>query len=604
MSLEEKLSLLPDRPGVYLMKDEKGKIIYVGKAISLKKRVRSYFQSSRHHDPKTKALVSHIVDLEYIVTDSELEALILECNLIKEYRPKYNINLKDSKGYPYLQVTWKEKFPRLLVARQIAKDGNRYFGPYTDVSAMHETAKLLKTLFPLRTCKKQFQGEKVERPCLNYHLKQCLAPCAAKIGEEEYREMVKEICLFLEGRQEKVAKDLVKKMEQAAENLEFEKAAIYRNQLQAVQKVVERQKIISEGMEDEDILGLALGEQEACVQVFFVRSGKLIGREHFFLEGIEGKGGEEILEAFLQQYYLKATFIPSRVYLPLELANEDLLESWLAKRRGKKAELKVPKRGEKKQLLEMVEKNARLILQEESLRVERERERTIGAVEELQHYLGLEKPPYRIEAFDISNIQGTQAVGSMVVSYKGKEKKEDYRYFKIKTVEGPNDFAMMAETVRRHYQRVLTENKTLPDLILIDGGKGQLGAAREVLRELNLSHLPTIGLAKEFEHIFMEDRSEPIILPRDSKALHLLQRVRDEAHRFAITQHRRMRNTQLTASVLDGIAGIGDKRKKALLKHFGTVEKIKEASLSELEAAPQMTKEGAQNVFRYFRQEL
>ena len=604
MSLEEKLSLLPDKPGVYLMKDEKERIIYVGKAISLKKRVRSYFQSSRNHDPKTKALVSRIADLEYIVTDSELEALILECNLIKEHRPKYNVNLKDSKGYPYLKVTWKEQFPRLFVARQMDKDGNRYFGPYTNVQAMHETTKLLKNLFPLRTCKKQVFGEKTERPCLNYHLKQCLAPCGGKVEEEEYREMVKEVCLFLEGRQEKVAQDLVKKMEEAAESLEFEKAAVYRNQLQAVQKVVERQKVISEGMEDEDILGLALGQEEACVQVFFVRSGKLIGRENFFLEGIAGESGEEILEAFLQQYYSKATFIPNRIYLPRELTNQGLLEAWLTKQRGKKVGLKTPKRGEKKQLLEMVEKNAQLVLQEEVLRIERERERTIGAVEELQKYLALEKPPCRIEAFDISNIQGTQAVGSMVVFAKGKAKKEDYRYFKIKTVEGPNDFAMMAETVRRHYQRVLGEKKVLPDLILIDGGKGQLGAAREVLKELNLSHLPTIGLAKEFEHIFMEDRSEPIILPRDSAALYLVQRVRDEAHRFAITQHRRMRNTQLTASVLDNIPGIGEKRKKALLKHFGTVEKIKEASLQDLESVPLLTKEGAENIFRYFRQEI
>lgn len=602
MSLEEKLSLLPDKPGVYLMRDEKGRIIYVGKAISLKKRVRSYFQSSRHHDSKVKALVSHITDLEYIVTDSELEALILECNLIKEHRPKYNVNLKDSKGYPYLKVTWREKFPRLIISRQIEKDGNRYFGPYTNVQALHETIRLLKNLFPLRTCKKQIQEQKTERPCLNFHLKQCQAPCAQKIGEDEYREMAREVCLFLEGRQGKVAQDLAKMMEQASENLEFEKAAVYRNQLQAVQKIVERQKIISEGMEDEDVLALALNEGQACVLVFFIRSGKLIGREHFFLEGIEGKNGEEILEAFFQQYYLKATFIPRRVYLPWGLPNQVLLEVWLTKQRGKKVDLKVPKRGEKKELVGMVEKNAQLILREEVLRVQREQERTIGAVAELQRYLGLEKPPCRIEAFDISNIQGTQAVGSMVVFSKGKAKKEDYRLYKIKTVEGPNDFAMMAETVRRHYQRVLAENRALPDLILIDGGKGQLGVAREVLKELNLSHLPTIGLAKEFEHIFMEGNSEPFILPRDSTALYLVQRIRDEAHRFAITQHRRMRDTKLTASILDQIIGIGDQRKKALLKYFGTVEEIKKASLEELLKVPMLSEAGAKNVFCYFRE--
>jgi len=604
MDLEEKLALLPDKPGVYLMKDEKGRVLYVGKALVLRKRVRSYFQSSRNQDSKTKVLVSQINDLEYIVTDSELEALILECNLIKEHRPKYNVLLKDSKGYPYLKVTWKESFPRLVVVRQMEKDGSRYFGPYTNVAAMHETTKLLKNLFPLRTCKKTGLGEKTERPCLNYHLKQCLAPCARKVPAEEYREMAKEVCLFLEGRQEKVAKDLVRKMEEAAEKLAFEKAVFYRNQLQAVQKVVERQKIISEGMEDEDILGLALGEKEACAQVFFIRSGKLIGREHFFLQGIEGKDREEILEAFLQQYYLKATFIPNRIYLSVEMPGQDLLEAWLTKQRGKKVSLKVPKKGEKKQLLEMVGKNAQLVLQEETLRLERERERAVGAVEELQQYLALERPPYRIEAFDVSNIQGAQAVGSLVVFYQGKAKKEDYRYFKIKTVEGPNDFAMIAETVRRHYQRVVAENKALPDLILIDGGKGQLGAAREVLRELGLSQLPTIGLAKEMEEIFQENCSEPLMLPRDSAALYLVARVRDEAHRFAITQHRRMRQTQLTVSVLDDISGIGEQRKKALLKHFGTVEKIKAAGLSELEQVPGLTSAGAANVFHYFRRQL
>lgn len=603
MTLEEKLSLLPEKPGVYLMKDEKDKIIYVGKAISLKRRVRSYFQSSHQRDGKVRALVSNIADLEYIVTDSELEALILECNLIKEHRPKYNINLKDDKGYPYLKVTWGEKFPRLFIAREMKKDGSRYFGPYTNLGAVHSTRKLLKTLFPLRTCKKSNLGEKEERPCLNYHLKQCLGPCGGKVDENQYREITKELCLFLEGRQARIAQDLEKKMEEYSENLEFEKAAAYRDKLQAVRKVVERQKITSDDMEDEDILALALAEKQACVQVFFVRSGKLIGREHFFLEGIEEKSGEEIIQAFLQQYYSKATFIPKNIFLPLAIPDQELLETWLSQQKGKKVTLKVPKRGEKKQLLDMVAQNAQLVLQEEVLRLEREKERTIGAVFGLQEYLALEKPPNRIEAFDISNIQGTKAVGSLVVFLKGKPKKDDYRYYKIKTVEGPNDFAMMAETVRRHYSRALSENRPLPDLILIDGGKGQLGAAREVLHQLNLGYLPTIGLAKEFEHIFMEGRPDPIILPRDSAALYLVQRVRDEAHRFAITQHRKMRQTQLTVSILDEIPGIGEKRKRALLKHFGTIEKIKEASILELRAVPNLSQEGAQTIFKFFRQE-
>jgi len=423
LTLEEKLKLLPEKPGVYLMKDAKEKIIYVGKAISLRRRVRSYFQASHQKDSKVKALVSHIADLEYIVTDSELEALILECNLIKEHRPKYNINLKDSKGYPYLKLTWQENFPRLFIAHEMYKDGSRYFGPYTNGQAVHSTRKLLKKIFPLRTCKKMIKENSQERPCLNFHLQQCLAPCAGKVSEEEYRQVVKEVALFLEGRQETVVRNLLDKMEEHADKLEFEKAAAYRDKIQAVQKVVERQKIVSDSTEDEDVLGMALADDLACVQVFFIRSGKLIGREHFFLEGIEEKNSEEVLEAFIEQYYSKATFLPAKISLPIQSANNILLEEWLSRQKGKKVSLKFPKRGAKKELVQMVEKNAQLVLQEEILRTARERERTLGAVADLQKYLFLDKIPYRIEAFDISNIQGIQAVGSMVVFVGGKEKK-------------------------------------------------------------------------------------------------------------------------------------------------------------------------------------
>ena len=597
MDLSEKLKHLPEKPGVYLMKDKNSKIIYVGKAISLKRRVRSYFQSSHQQQIKTKKLVSHIADLEYIVTDNELEALILECNLIKEHRPKYNINLKDDKSYPYLKIT-NEKYPRLIITRERRKDGGKYFGPYTNISAVHETKKLLQELFPLRMCNRK--NLQAARPCLNFHLKKCFAPCAGKIEEQNYQQLVQEVVLFLEGHQEKIKKQLNQKMLEAAENLEFEKAAVLRNQIRAIETIIEKQKIISNSGGDHDMVALAAEENLACVQIFFIRQGKLLGREHFYLEGIAEEGSERILRAFLQQYYAKAAFIPQEVYIPFALEEQGLLSLWLSQLKGKKAELKVPQRGAKKQLLQLAEKNAFMLLTEEKLRQEKEKKRTVGAVLELQQYLKLAKPPWRIEGFDISNIQGTLAVGSAVVFWQGKPKKEDYRFYKIKTVFGPNDYAMMAETIGRHYRRILSEERPLPDLILIDGGKGQLAAARNVLRELGLAHLPTLGLAKEFEYVFMEDLSEPIIIPHDKPALQLLQRVRDEAHRFGITQHRRLRSNQMTFSVLDEIKGIGAARKKALLKHFGTVEKIKQASVEELMQVRFMNRELAESIFLYF----
>lgn len=597
MDLSEKLRHLPEKPGVYLMKDKNGKIIYVGKAISLKRRVRSYFQSSHQQQIKTKKLVSHIADLEYIITDNELEALILECNLIKEHRPKYNINLKDDKSYPYLKIT-NEKYPRLIITRERRKDGGKYFGPYTNISAVHETKKLLQELFPLRMCSRK--NLQAARPCLNFHLQKCFAPCAGKIEEQNYQQLVQEVVLFLEGHQEKIKKQLNQKMLEAAENLEFERAAVLRNQIRAIETIIEKQKIISNSGGDHDMVALAAEENLACVQIFFIRQGKLLGREHFYLEGIAEEGSERILRAFLQQYYAKAAFIPQEVYIPFALEEQGLLSLWLSRLKGKKAELKVPQRGAKKQLLQLAEKNAFMLLTEEKLRQEQEKKRTVGAVLELQQYLKLAKPPWRIEGFDISNIQGTLAVGSAVAFWQGKPKKEDYRFYKIKTVFGPNDYAMMAETIGRHYRRILSEERPLPDLILIDGGKGQLAAARNVLRELGLAHLPTLGLAKEFEYVFMEDLSEPIIIPHDKPALQLLQRVRDEAHRFGITQHRRLRSTQMTFSVLDEIKGIGAVRKKALLKHFGTVEKIKQASVEELMQVRFMNRELAESIFLYF----
>lgn len=491
-----------------------------------------------------------------------------------------------------------EKYPRLIITRERRRDGGKYFGPYTNISAVHETKKLLQELFPLRMCNRK--NLQAERPCLNFHLRKCFAPCAARIEEQDYQQLVQEVIMFLEGHQEKIKKQLNQRMLEAAENLEFEKAAVLRNQIRAIETIIEKQKIISNNGGDHDMIALATEENLACVQIFFIRQGKLMGREHFYLEGIAEEGSERILRAFLQQYYAKAAFIPREVYIPLDLEEKEVLSLWLSQLKGKRAELKVPQRGAKKQLLQLAAKNAFMLLTEEKLRQDKEKSRTVGAVLELQQYLKLVKPPWRIEGFDISNIQGTLAVGSAVAFWQGRPKKEDYRFYKIKTVFGPNDYAMMAETIGRHYRRILSEKRPLPDLILIDGGKGQLTAARNVLCELGLAHLPTLGLAKEFEYVFMQDLSEPIIIPHDKPALQLLQRVRDEAHRFGITQHRRLRSTQMTFSVLDEIKGIGTARKKALLKHFGTVEKIKQASVEDLMQVRFMNKELAESIFLYF----
>lgn len=595
--VEEKLKLLPDKPGVYIMKDGQGRIIYVGKAVVLKNRVRQYFQSHKNHTPKVRAMVSHIADFEIIMTHSEVEALILECNLIKKHRPRYNISLKDDKSYPYVKVTVQEEFPRVYITRRILKDGARYFGPYTSATAVQESLKLLRRLFPLRSCKRM-----QERPCLEYHIKRCLAPCAGKAGKKEYEAMIRAVLLFLEGRTGAVEKELQYRMEKAAERYHFESAARLRDQLLAVRKVAEKQNIVT-GAGDQDAVGMARAGIGVAVQVFFIRDGKMIGREHFLLQGSEEESDETILAAFLQQYYHRAAFIPREVLLPVELPQEEkqLIESWLSGKKGKaKVQLFCPQRGTKHDLVEMAEGNAAKYLADAAARIRQADAQTMGAVEELGRCLGLAKLPYRMECFDISHIQGSETAASLVVFEGGLPKKSDYRRFKIQSAEGrPDDFLSMREVTARRYVGLPEEE--LPDLIIIDGGKGQLSSALEIIRkQAGHKNVPVVGLAKQFELVFREGDPEPVVLPRHSQALYLIQRIRDEAHRFAITYHRRLRGKRNLTSVLDHIVGIGPKRRQALWSHFGSLARIKAASTEELAKVPGMNMPAAEAVYNFF----
>ncbi len=600
----EKIAEFPEKPGVYIMKDKRGRIIYIGKAVSLKNRVRSYFQSPKNLPVKVASMVPKIENIEYIVTDSEVEALILECNLIKFNRPKYNILLRDDKQYPYIKIATSQPFPRLEVVRRVKKDGARYFGPYADVGAMREAIDVINKVFPIRSCKKDLsQVPLKERPCLNYYIKRCLAPCQGSVEQEEYDEMIKNIVMFLEGKQETLIKQLREKMEEEAAKLDFEKAAILRDQISALQKVLEEQKIVSTDMTDQDIIAMARGIDTVCIQVFFVREGKLVEREPFILSNTKGAERKEILTAFVKQFYNNTNFIPKEIIIEEEIEDKTTIQEWLYGKKGSKVYISIPKRGEKKKLAEMVAENARIYLEQIENKDEREKLKNMQALEELQKYLGLKDIPHRIEAFDISNTQGTESVASMVVFEEGQPKKEDYRKFKIKTVEGPNDFESMREVIFRRFKRaILGDEKfnNLPDLLLIDGGKGQLRYAREALRELGLESIFTIGLAKEFEHIFVEGKEEPIVLPEDSEALYLVQRVRDEAHRFAITFHRSLRSKRNLKSALDDIPGIGKARRLALFKTFGSLEGIRQASVEELAGAPGMNKKAAQAVYDHF----
>ena len=597
-SIKNALAVLPDKPGVYLMHDAEGKVIYVGKAVVLKNRVRSYFRNLASHTPKVKAMVAKIAEIETIVTSSEVEALILECNLIKKYRPRYNISLKDDKTYPYLKVTMQEDFPRLYMTRRLQRDGAKYYGPYADAGAMHATVKLLRTMFPLRTCRKM----NPDRPCLNYHIKRCLAPCAGYVSRDVYGKMIKSVCMVLDGRTTELERDLKQRMQEAAEEYAFEEAARLRDQLQAVERLNESQKAVTNNGGDMDVIGFAQDMTGNCLQIFFVRKGKLIGRDNFFLQD-GSEAPQEVLTAFIKQYYNEATFIPREIVLPQlpEAEEHQLIELWLREKAERRVELLTPQRGVKRELLQLANDNALKLLAERLRKGSLSLKNDEQAAEELQQALGLEHSLERMDCFDISHTQGSETVASMVVFRNGSISKKDYRKYKIVSAEGkPDDFKSMQEVVYRRYK----DYEDLPNLVVIDGGKGQLSSALEVIRGLGLADLPVVGLAKREEEIFLPHQSTSILLDRDSAALHLIQRIRDEAHRFAITFHRKLRGKRNLVSVLDHVEGIGPKRRQALWKTFKTLEAMKAASVEELAAVEGMNGAVAQTLYDFFRLEL
>ncbi|MFW6007131.1 MAG: excinuclease ABC subunit UvrC [Halanaerobiales bacterium] len=601
--IQEQLKHLPDKPGVYLMKNETDDIIYVGKAKSLVRRVRSYFHQG-HQTYKTKIMIEYIDDFDYMVTDTEVEAYILEANLIKKYRPKFNIRLKDDKTYPYIKVTLNEDFPRIFKTRIIKKDGNKYFGPFANVDAIYKTLNVIKDLFSLRRCKKDLDAENLEeRPCLNFHIDKCLGPCIGEVSREEYRELIDQVCLFLSGKQQELIKKVEQKMYKAAEKQNFEKAARLRDSLKAFKEIAKQQKVMSDKNIDQDIIAVLKNDKgDACVQLLLLRNGRLIGQEYFIMEGAENEKLERIMGSFLQQYYEQAPQIPEEILVNSGIKNEKLLLNSLKQKKGKKVRIYQPQQGNKKRLIEMALKNARENLKKDKIKQKYKNKRTVKAVKKLKKYLNLKNTPDYIEGFDISNIQGSDPVASLVVFKNGSPSKKDYRRFKIKTVKGPDDFAMMQEVVRRRYTRLLKEDRSLPDLILIDGGKGQLNAVYEVLEDLGISDQEVIGLAKKEEEIFLVGEKESLKLPEHSGALHLLQRIRDEAHRFAVSYHRKLRSRRLTYSMLDDIKGVGKKRRQALLRHFGSLEKIKKASISQLKEVKGISSRTARKIYDYLQE--
>ena len=611
-NIQEELKKLPGKPGVYLMHDEKDAIIYVGKAISLKNRVRQYFQSSRNKGAKIEQMVTHISRFEYIVTDSELEALVLECNLIKEHRPKYNTMLMDDKSYPFIKVTVNELFPRVMLARQMKKDKAKYFGPYTSAGAVKDTIELIRKLYHIRSCNRSLPKDiGKERPCLNYHIHQCQAPCQGYISQEEYRKSIDEVVRFLNGHYDLVLKELEEKMMAASDSLEFEKAIEYRELLTSVQKVAQKQKITDTAGDDRDIIAMASEGEDAVVQVFFIRSGRLIGRDHFYLKSAENDTEGEILSSFIKQFYAGTPYIPAELMLPEEIEDQDIIEEWLTARREHRVHLRIPKKGTKEKLVELAQKNAQMVLKNDRERLKREEGRTIGAVKELEKMLGL-KGIIRMEAYDISNTNGFDSVGSMVVYEHGKPKRNDYRKFKIKTVQGPDDYASMNEVLTRRFGHGLREQQEesetggfqiFPDLIMMDGGRGQVNIALEVLEKLHL-HIPVCGMVKDDNHrtrgLYFNNTELPI--DRNSECFRLITRIQDEAHRFAITFHRQLRSKGQVHSVLDDIPGVGPARRKDLMRCFENIDAIRNATVEELKELPSMNEKSAQEVYKFFHQ--
>lgn len=607
---------LPDKPGVYLMKNSLGEVIYVGKAKVLKNRVKSYFQKSKNHSEKVKVMVKNIAEFEYIVTDSEMEALILECNLIKKYSPKYNILLKDDKFYPFIKITVNDDYPRVFVTRRFAKDGSKYFGPYTNGSAVYETLDLIYKIFPLRNCKLVIKenGEKV-RPCLNYHIKKCLGPCGGHISKEEYGKMINDIIDILSGKETYITKMLKSDMEKAAEELEFEKAASLRDKILSINAIAEKQKIFKTMEGDEDFINIEQDEKDSCIQVFFSRDGKVIGREHFIFENTANESIGEIIEDFIGSFYGGTAKIPKTIYVP-QIDNFDLMEEYLTIKRGAKVWIKVPQKGQKKEMLEMVKNNARITLEKFKDKYLKDKEINRISLLELQDLLELEECPQRIEAYDISNIQGVDSVGTMIVFEEGRAKNSDYRRFKIKTVKGANDYDSMREILTRRFNNGLDEIRaiqqrdlklsagkfsTFPDLIMMDGGKGQVNVALEVLQSLNID-IPVCGLVKDDKHQtrgIIYNNNE-LIINKSSNLMQLIRRIQDEVHRFAITYHRSLRDKRTLHSVLDDIPYVGEKRRRALLMKFGSVDNIKKASMQELLETQSIDKKSAESIYNYF----
>lgn len=613
---EYHLKNLPSKPGVYLMKNSLGEVIYVGKAKILKNRVKSYFQNSKNHSEKVRVMVKHIAEFEYIVTDSEMEALILECNLIKKYSPRYNILLKDDKFYPFIKITVNDDFPRVFVTRNYSKDGSKYFGPYTNGTAVYETINLINKIFPLRTCKLLIkEGGELVRPCLNYHIKKCFGPCGGYINKEEYGKMIKDVIDILSGKDTTVLKVLQSEMEEASMNLEFEKAADLRDKILAIEAIVEKQKIFKTMEGDEDFINIYRDEKDSCVQVFFSRDGKILGREHFIFENTAEDSIEEILEEFITSFYGGTAKVPRTIYVPA-ISNVELVEEYLTIKRGGKVWIKVPQKGQKREMLEMVKNNAQITLEKFKDKYLIDKEINKIALEELQELLDLEIWPSRIEAYDISNIQGVDSVGSMIVFEEGRSKNSDYRRFRIKTVKGANDYDSMREILTRRFSHGLEEVKAIqesklqfsagkfsnfPDLIMMDGGKGQINIALEVLRDLNIN-IPVCGLVKDDKHATrgIIYNNEELIINRSSNLMQLIRRIQDEVHRFAITYHRSLRDKRTLHSVLDDIPNVGEKRRRALLMKFGSVDNIKSATLEQLLETPSINNKAAESIYQYF----
>ena len=600
LDIQEQLKKLPGEPGVYLMKDENDKIIYVGKAISLKNRVRQYFQSSKNHSSKVKSMVKNIKSFEYIITDSELEALILECNLIKKYRPKYNVLLRDDKTYPYIKVTINEDYPRVLKVRKVLRDKAKYFGPYTNVEAVNDTLEVIRNIYPIRTCNVDIDRaiKNNMRPCLNLHIKRCVGPCTGNVSKEEYNKMIEEIILFLSGKEEKLIEILKEKMNKCSMEFNFEEAAIYRDKILNLQEMMQKQKIdVSTDDVNQDIIAMAYNDEEACVQSFFIRHGKIVGREHFILEGTKDSTKESILGSFVKQFYMNAEYIPKEIIIESEIEDQVVMEEWLSNIKGQKVSIRVPQKGDKKSLISMVKKNAMEYLEKFSNLNKRKYERSEGALIELAEVLGLEEPPRRIESYDISNIQGVDSIGVMVVFTNGLKDKKEYRRYKIKTVEGPNDYDSMAEILERRLQK-----GDFADLILLDGGKGQVSAVQKVFDKYGVN-IPLWGMYKDDKHRTkgLISATKEFELDKTSNLYRFVASIQEEVHNYAITYHRSLRNKSLTKSSLDDIPGVGEKRKKALLSNFKSIEDIKNASVEELSQVEELNKSVAENIYNYFR---